>query len=127
MVQPGVDAIVHLAAATSVLRSVDRPAETFTNNVTVTADALGAGPPLRCRHLRLRLDQRGGRDRRGIFPIDERTPLAPLTPYGATKAAAEMLLSAYTAVYGVRSACAAPHQRVRAGDGPQGQRGARGC
>ncbi|MDQ1391763.1 MAG: UDP-glucose 4-epimerase, partial [Acidimicrobiaceae bacterium] len=37
------------------------------------------------------------------FPIHERTPLAPLTPYGATKAAAEMLLSTYNAMYGVRS------------------------
>jgi UDP-glucose 4-epimerase len=31
--------------------------------------------------------------------------LGPLTPYGATKAAAEMLMSAYTAAYGVRCAC----------------------
>jgi UDP-glucose 4-epimerase len=38
------------------------------------------------------------------FPIHEGTPLAPLTPYGATKAAAEMLLSTYNAIYGVRSA-----------------------
>ena len=30
--------------------------------------------------------------------------LRPLTPYGATKAAAEMLMSAYTASYGVRCA-----------------------
>ena len=29
----------------------------------------------------------------------------PLTPYGATKAAGEMLMSAYTAVYGVRCTC----------------------
>jgi UDP-glucose 4-epimerase len=37
------------------------------------------------------------------FPIHEGTALAPLTPYGATKAAAEMLLSSYNAIYGLRS------------------------
>ncbi len=36
--------------------------------------------------------------------ITEDLPLGPLTPYGATKAAGEMLMSAYTASYGVRGA-----------------------
>src|SRR5581483_11716529 len=34
--------------------------------------------------------------------IVETATLRPLTPYGATKAAGEMLMSAYTASYGVR-------------------------
>jgi UDP-glucose 4-epimerase len=34
--------------------------------------------------------------------ITEAQRLRPMTPYGATKAAGEMLMSAYTAVYGVR-------------------------
>ena len=37
--------------------------------------------------------------------ITERATLRPMTPYGATKAAGEMLMSAYTAVYGVRCVC----------------------
>ena len=37
--------------------------------------------------------------------IVETRALRPLTPYGATKAAAEMLMSAYTASYGVRCVC----------------------
>jgi UDP-glucose 4-epimerase len=36
--------------------------------------------------------------------ISEAALLRPLTPYGATKAAGEMLMSAYTASYGVRCA-----------------------
>jgi UDP-glucose 4-epimerase len=36
--------------------------------------------------------------------IVETATLEPLTPYGATKAAAEMLMSAYTASYGLRCA-----------------------
>jgi UDP-glucose 4-epimerase len=102
VVQPGVDTIVHLAAATSVLRSVDRPAETFTNNVTVTAALLEQAR--RCGVGTFVFSSTNavvGPARH--FPIHERTPLAPLTPYGATKAAAEMLLSTYNAIYGVRS------------------------
>src|SRR5205085_11199838 len=34
--------------------------------------------------------------------IVETATLEPLTPYGSTKAAAEMLMSAYTASYGIR-------------------------
>ena len=37
--------------------------------------------------------------------ISEAAVLAPLTPYGSTKAAGEMLMSAYTASYGLRCAC----------------------
>jgi len=37
--------------------------------------------------------------------IVETAVLNPLTPYGATKAAGEMLMSAYTASYGVRCVC----------------------
>jgi UDP-glucose 4-epimerase len=37
--------------------------------------------------------------------IVETAVLKPMTPYGATKAAGEMLMSAYTAVYGVRCVC----------------------
>jgi len=35
--------------------------------------------------------------------IDENSPIHPLTPYGATKAAGEMLLSAYSASYGLKT------------------------
>ncbi len=37
--------------------------------------------------------------------ITEDAKLRPLTPYGSTKAAGEMLMSAYTASYGLRCAC----------------------
>ena len=37
--------------------------------------------------------------------ISEASAPRPLTPYGATKAAGEMLMSAYTASYGLRCAC----------------------
>ena len=98
----GADAVVHLAARTSVLGSIAQPVETYRTNVAVTAELLE-----RCRVLGVgtfvlastNAVVGGGA---GEAPIDERSPLRPLTPYGATKAAAEMLVSATDAVFGVR-------------------------
>lgn len=101
VVEPGPDAIVHLAAATQVLRSVERPAETFDVNVRATERLLEAARKRGVRTFILASTNAvigPAEDQR----IDERTALRPLTPYGATKAAAEMLLSAYGAAYGVR-------------------------
>ncbi len=96
--------VVHLAAITSVLRSIDAPAETVRMNVEVTGHLLEA-----CRTR--------GIDRFimastnavvgdvGQVRVDETVLLRPLTPYGATKAACEMLLSGYAGAYGM-AACA---------------------
>jgi UDP-glucose 4-epimerase len=100
-VEAGVDAVCHLAAETSVLGSIERPAQVHRVNVVVTAVLLEL-----CR-------------RRGVGcfvtastnavvgnvegTLTERLPLAPLTPYGATKAAAEMLMSGYHGAYGLRT------------------------
>jgi UDP-glucose 4-epimerase len=92
--------VVHLAALTSVLRSVHDPVATYQTNVAVTQDLLEG-----CRQ--------GGVERFilastnavvgdvGYATMDEAAPLQPLTPYGATKAAAEMLLRGYAGVCGM--------------------------
>ncbi|TDC16562.1 NAD-dependent epimerase/dehydratase family protein [Kribbella albertanoniae] len=96
-------AVVHLAALTSVLRSVDAPMATFAQNVTIT-------------QVLLELSRGSGVDRFvlastnavvgdvGAATITADLPLSPLTPYGATKAAGEMLLSAYSGSYGLATA-----------------------
>ena len=94
------DAVVHLAALPSVLQSVNDPYGTFRTNVLATELLLE-----RCR------TEGVGRfvfastnavvGNVGSDTIDEKIPLAPLTPYGATKAASEMLLSAYSECYGL--------------------------
>jgi UDP-glucose 4-epimerase len=92
--------IVHLAALTRVLASVEDPAATHRVNVDVTA-ALLEQARLRdtATFLFASTNAVTGNVGRGV--IDERIPLRPLTPYGATKAAAEMLISAYAACYGM--------------------------
>ncbi|HEV2361108.1 MAG TPA: NAD-dependent epimerase/dehydratase family protein [Acidimicrobiales bacterium] len=96
----GTDAVVHLAALTSVLESVKDPHGVFRTNVVGVETVLE-----QCR-------QRGVRSfvlsstnavvgNVGREVINEKTDLHPLTPYGATKAAGEMIMSAYTAAYGI--------------------------
>jgi UDP-glucose 4-epimerase len=99
-VAPGLDAIVHLAAMTSVLRSMEDPAGVYELNVEVTADLLERARRREVPRFLLASTNAVTGDV-GARPIDEHTPLRPLTPYGATKAAAEMLLSSYAGAYGM--------------------------
>jgi UDP-glucose 4-epimerase len=100
----GCDAIVHLAAVTSVLRSIEQPELTYTTNVAATQGLLEAARKAGVKALAFASTNAvtGPMD---APAITERATLGPLTPYGATKAAGEMLMSAYTASYGVRCAC----------------------
>jgi UDP-glucose 4-epimerase len=100
----GFDAVVHLAAVTSVLKSVEHPELTYRTNVGGThrvlegARSAGVGALVFASTNAVT----GPMD---APAITERATLRPLTPYGATKAAGEMLMSAYTASYGVRCTC----------------------
>ncbi len=101
-VTPDLDAVVHLAAATSVLGSIAAPAAVHRTNVEMTAALLELAR--RCGVSTFVLASTNavvgdvGQD-----TITEDLPLAPLTPYGATKAAAEMLLAGYAGAYGMRA------------------------
>ena len=95
-VAPGTEAIFHLAALTRVLLSLEDPAGTYQTNVAATAELLelartrGVGAFVLASTNAVTGDV-------GSAVITEQQPLRPLTPYGATKAAAEMLLSCYSA------------------------------
>lgn len=97
----GFDGVVHLAAVTSVLRSVQRPELTYQTNVAGTHRVLEGARAAGVRALVFASTNAVTGPM--LDPaITERSALRPLTPYGASKAAGEMLMSAYTAVYGVR-------------------------
>ena len=99
-----VQSIVHLAAVTSVLRSVQEPERTFATNVVGTEAVLAAGRDAGVSSLAFASTNAVTGPM--VAPkISEGAALNPLTPYGSTKAAGEMLMSAYTACYGLRCAC----------------------
>ena len=97
----GIDSVVHLAAVTSVLRSVENPAATFDTNVAGTHAVLEASRAAGVSSL-VFASTNAVTGPMQAPAIVETATLRPLTPYGATKAAGEMLMSAYTASYGVR-------------------------
>ncbi|GAB3784256.1 NAD-dependent epimerase/dehydratase family protein [Nocardioides ungokensis] len=95
------DAIVHLAAETSVLGSVERPALVQRTNVEITAALLELARERGVSTFVLASTNAVVGPREGV--LTEEVPLAPMTPYGATKAAGEMILSGYSGAYGMRT------------------------
>ncbi|MFX1262016.1 MAG: GDP-mannose 4,6-dehydratase [Promethearchaeota archaeon] len=97
-----IDVIYHLAAISSVKRSVEDPLLVHNINATGTLKMLELA--------------RLNRARRVVFsssaavygmpeeiPVNEKTPVDPLSPYGASKVAAEMYLRAYHNTYGIET------------------------
>jgi UDP-glucose 4-epimerase len=97
------DVVIHLAAVTSVLRSMEDPIGTYKLNVDATFNLLETAKTRGVRTFLLASTNAVTGDV-GNATISEKIPLRPLTPYGATKAAGEMLLSAYAGSYGMRGA-----------------------
>jgi UDP-glucose 4-epimerase len=98
----GATAVVHLAAAGSVVESVASPWENFEVNVRGTLTVLDGA-----RHAgveRIVLASTGGALMGNApGPVDEESVPRPLSPYGASKAAAEAYASAYAGSYGLRT------------------------
>jgi UDP-glucose 4-epimerase len=99
-VAPGTSLIIHLAAVTRVLDSISDPAGTHQINVEATAGLLEQARLQQVGAFLLASTNAVTGDV-GRATINEDIALRPLTPYGATKAAGEMLLSSYTACYGI--------------------------
>jgi UDP-glucose 4-epimerase len=99
-VKPGTDAIFHLAAITSVVKSIDDPAGTYQTNVAATAGLLELARTTGVKAFLL-ASTNAVIGNVGEAVISERSPMRPISPYGATKAAGEVLLNSYTAFYGM--------------------------
>jgi UDP-glucose 4-epimerase len=100
-VQPDTEVIIHLAAVTSVLKSIEDPVSTYRLNVDATARLLEQARENEVGTFLL-ASTNAVVGNVGNATMSETAPLRPLTPYGATKAAAEMLLNAYTNCYDVK-------------------------
>ena len=97
------DAVVHLAGYVSVAESVARPDLYWENNLAAAAGLLivCARWPVRAFLFSSTAAVYGNTE---LSPIPEDAPLAPTSPYGASKLAFERLLHASASALGLRSA-----------------------
>ena len=97
----GVDAVVHLAAYTSVVDSLGNPDEVFDINVNGTFNLLEAWHPHGVENFIFASSNATVGEQ--APPIDETKIPQPLSPYGASKLAGEALCSTYHHSFGLRS------------------------
>jgi UDP-glucose 4-epimerase len=95
----GRDAVVHLAAGTGVLPSVEDPFADFDLNARGTLSALWATHRAGAR--RFVFSSSNAPLGAGAYPASEDKPVAPLSPYGASKATGEAYCSAFHGAYGL--------------------------
>jgi UDP-glucose 4-epimerase len=94
------EVVLHLAAQVDVRHSVSDPSHDAQVNVAGTVSVLEAAREFGARRVLLASTAAayGDPDR---LPTCEDAPIAPLSPYGTAKAAAEWYLAQYTRLYGL--------------------------
>ncbi len=107
-VEEKIDAVVHFAAESHVDRSISGPAEFIQTNIVGTFTLLEAArrqwgarsDSTTCRFLHVSTDEvYGSLGDDGLFT--EETPYDPRSPYSASKAASDHLVSSYFHTYGL--------------------------
>jgi dTDP-glucose 4,6-dehydratase len=101
-VMDGADAVVNFAAESHVDRSIAEQEAFARTHVIGTGVLLDAARELRVpRYLQVSTDEVYGSIESGSFT--ERSPLDPSSPYSATKAGGDLLVSAHAHTYGVEA------------------------
>jgi dTDP-glucose 4,6-dehydratase len=97
----GAEAIVNFAAETHVDRSIAEPDAFVTTHAQGTYVLLEAARARGLRYVQVSTDEVYGSIESGSFT--ETSPLAPSSPYSATKAGADLLVASYHHTYGLES------------------------
>jgi dTDP-glucose 4,6-dehydratase len=98
----GVDAVVNFAAESHVDRSIDDQSAFARTHLIGTGTLLDAARELGVsRYLQVSTDEVYGSIASGSFT--EESPLDPSSPYSATKAAGDLLVSAHAHTYGIEA------------------------
>jgi dTDP-glucose 4,6-dehydratase len=97
----GADAVIHAAAESHVDRSIDAARGFLESNVMGTQSVLEAARDGGVRMLMISTDEVYGEGAREGGSFTEDAPIAPRSPYAASKAAADLLCAAYRTTYGV--------------------------
>jgi dTDP-glucose 4,6-dehydratase len=97
----GCDAVVNFAAESHVDRSIASPGEFISTDVYGTYVLLEAARDAGIRHLQVSTDEVYGDFERGSAGED--APLEPSSPYAASKAGGDLLVSAFARTYGAEA------------------------
>jgi dTDP-glucose 4,6-dehydratase len=97
----GCDAIVNFAAESHVDRSIHSPGEFIETDVFGTFVLLEAARDAGIRHLQISTDEVYGSIEEGSFT--ETSPLDPSSPYSASKAGGDLIVSAFAHTYDAES------------------------
>jgi UDP-glucose 4-epimerase len=95
----GCDVVFHLAAGAGVVESMNDPLTNFDQNARGTLTALEAAR--RADVPRLVFSSSNAPLGENAYPASEDKPVAPLSPYGASKATGEAYCSAFHGAYGM--------------------------
>ncbi len=100
----GVDCVIHLAARTSVPRSVENPLETNRVNVDGTLNVLMAAREASVRRYVFAASS-AAYGETAILPKVETMPVDPISPYGVSKCVGEMYARVFARTYGLETVC----------------------
>ena len=100
----GAEIVYHLAALGSVPRSMKDPATTHDVNVNGTFNVLMAARDEKVKRI-VFSSSSSVYGQSKVLPQHEDLPLAPISPYGATKAIAEIYFRSFYETYGFQSSC----------------------
>lgn len=112
------EAVVHLAGQTSNAIAFERPAETFVVNVIGTVNVLEACRAAGVTQVLLVTSGEVYGDRDPARPAAEDAPLAPITPYAASKAAQDLLGYQYWRTSGLAIVRARAYPHTGPGQSP---------
>jgi UDP-glucose 4-epimerase len=97
----GCDVVFHLAAGAGVVESMNDPLTNFDQNARGTLTVLEAAR--RAEVPRFVFSSSNAPLGENAYPASEEKPVAPLSPYGASKAAGEAYCSAFFGAYGMEA------------------------
>jgi GDP-4-dehydro-6-deoxy-D-mannose reductase len=119
MADIGPEVVYHLAALTHVGESWDAPNEVLRVNVLGTASVVAAARSARCSGvLVVSSAEVYGSVRPEQLPLTEETPVAPISPYASSKAAAEQVALQAWRAHGQRVIVVRPFNHVGPGQAP---------
>ena len=98
-----IDYVIHLAAESHVDRSIDDPLAFVDSNVRGTANILEIVRKHNARMVHVSTDEVYGHLGKDDPPFTEDCPLAPRSPYSATKAGSDLLVQSYIQTFGINA------------------------